>query len=83
MTADVIHVEMRERYAFCDAYLPADDDYVRRISWQAGAESIQAATCPECLAAIYMLGDSAAIALGRLGLKIEVRDATEAEANPS
>jgi len=68
---------------FCGICTETNAGSVSVTEWHLAAESIQSATCPECLARVYMLGDSAAIALARLGLKIEVRDATEAETNPS
>lgn len=81
----VTHVEMYDGQMFCRPTHAWDEgeDSVPAVDWHEAAESVQAATCPECLAAIYMLGDSAGIALARLGLKIEVRNATEQEANPS
>jgi len=80
----LVHVEMYDSGSFCGIDVPdGKTAVVLQHEWHNEPESLQSSTCPECLARVYMLGDSAAIALARLGLKIEVRDATEAEANPS
>lgn len=82
-----IHVEIEaedgpEWEAFCGLRSRENVDRVIVSSWQAEPETIQRATCEQCLLRIFMLGDSAAIALKRMGMKVEVRDApAEVEAS--
>lgn len=42
--------------------------------WIAEPEAIQRATCPQCLLRVFMFGDSASIALKRMGMKVDVHD---------
>ncbi len=78
-----VHVEMGPHVTFCRKYPPQLDDGDRTIQcgdWYAEIEVIQHATCEICLARIFMLGDSASIALARMGRKVEVRDDPGSEA---
>lgn len=67
---------------FCDEDRDASMSDVSVSEWHANPESIQRATCPDCLLRIFMLGDSARIAVERMGMKIEAHDAP-AEVEPS
>jgi hypothetical protein len=76
----MIHVEAdaRDGEIFCDEKLVVGDSAIFVGDWILEPESIQRATCPQCLLRIFMLGDSATIALARMGMKIEARNAEEA-----
>jgi hypothetical protein len=76
-----VHVEMYEDNMFCGhAGTGSDHGAVPAADWHAESEAVQRATCEQCLLRIFMLGDSATIALARMGRKIEVIDApTEIE----
>lgn len=37
-------------------------------------EEIQRVTCDQCLLKLFMIGDSAAIALKRMGMRVDVQD---------
>jgi len=45
--------------------------------WMAEPEAVQHGTCEQCLLRLFMLGDSAKIALERMGRRIEVVDAPD------
>lgn len=47
---------------------------VALLAWLAEPERVQAATCEQCLLRLFMLGDSARIALERMGRRVEVHD---------
>lgn len=73
------HVEMEQvdgetlsGPSFCGVTVGQDD--VSANDWFVTPEVIQAATCPECLLKIFMLGDHATIALARMGMKVEARN---------
>lgn len=57
---------------FCEGNW-ADGD-VQSSDWIANPEAVQSATCERCLLRLFMLGDSAAIALKRMGLTVAVHD---------
>jgi hypothetical protein len=71
----VIHVEQADGGTFCGWSTQSDDGAVMGYDWRTEPEAIQRATCEQCLLRIFMLGDSAQIALARMGRKIEVRNA--------
>lgn len=78
----MIHVEMYDSGMFCgvDSGWPEtipSEHHVAQEHWHYEPEQIQRATCPDCLLKIFMLGDSAGIAMKRLGMKIEVRNVGE------
>lgn len=58
-------------------------DSVDAQAWRAEPETVQRSTCPECLLRLFMLGDSAQIALGRMGMKVDVHNATPGVEQPS
>lgn len=68
-----VHVEQYDGEVFCE-----DGgrmlSYVTQGEWHENAETIQRATCPQCLLRVFMLGDSASIALKRMGMKVDVHD---------
>ena len=67
---------------FCDENRDATMADVGVSEWHAEPHEIQRATCPDCLLRIFMLGDSARIAVERMGMKIEAHDApAEVEAS--
>lgn len=79
----MIHAEMGPRITFCGKFpsqLDADDQAVQCNDWYTAPEVIQHVTCEQCLMRIFMLGDSASIALARMGRKVEVRDDPGSEA---
>jgi len=45
--------------------------------WFADPEAVQHGTCEQCLLRLFMLGDSAKIALERMGRRVEVVDAPD------
>lgn len=74
----IIHVEMGPRITCCGKS-PQDladgaDEVIADREWHVQPEAIQRATCPDCLLRLFMLGDSASIALRRMGMKVDVRD---------
>lgn len=78
-----VHAEMGPRITFCVKYppqLPPEDQTVSCNDWYQAPEVIQHVTCEQCLMRIFMLGDSASIALGRMGRRVEVKDDPGSEA---
>lgn len=85
----VMHVEMADSEMFCGltippagasvsythAIVPPRPDCVLASRWHPEPEAIQQATCERCLLRLFMIGDSASIALKRMGMKVEVHDA--------
>lgn len=73
--AVTVHVEMAPHWTFClqrPEALPSEDYTVQAKDWIPDIENVQHSNCPACLHRLFMLGDSAAIALAKLGLKVEV-----------
>lgn len=76
----IVHVEVAPRLTFCGEHPMAlaseapDDRVIQSDAWIAEVEQVQYATCEGCLRRIFMLGDSASIALRKLGRVIEVHD---------
>lgn len=77
----MIHVEMYEQDgetlsgpAFCGQF-PVGADAVGASAWHDEPHIIQRATCPQCLLRLFMLGDSAQIALAKMGMEIDVHNA--------
>jgi hypothetical protein len=68
-----VHVEMHDGTTFCGIRLAAES-CISQEEWHTGAESVQLATCEQCLLRLFMLGDSARIALERMGRRVEVHD---------
>lgn len=64
--------------AFCEQF-PVGDDAVGASAWHDELHFIQRATCPQCLLRLFMLGDSAQIALAKLGMKIDVHNEEEVQ----
>lgn len=60
---------------FCGFQWKSGD--VQAGEWRENPEVIQRATCERCLLRVFMLGDSATIALKRMGLQVEVKNAPE------
>lgn len=75
----MIHVEMYDGEMFCGEFERADGSVKRvwRSDWNPTPEAVQQATCEQCLLRLFMLGDSARIALARMGRVVQVIDATE------
>jgi hypothetical protein len=78
----VIHVSADEFYdvAMCGADIGNGElklGVVAMREWFTDPSQIQRATCPECLLKLFMLGDSAQIALARMGMKVDVRNEEE------
>lgn len=72
-----VHAEMGPRITFCGKFpsqVADEDQTVQCNDWYQAPEVIQHVTCEQCLMRIFMLGDSASIALARMGRKVEVRD---------
>ena len=73
----IVHAEMAPRLTFCGkqpVQLPDEDRVIAADDWHRETEVIQHATCEDCLLRIFMLGDSANLALARMGRKVEIRD---------
>lgn len=71
----MIHVEARPGVLFCTVSdRIRSDDVIACDAWHAEPESVQRATCPDCLLRLFMLGDSATIALAAMGMKVDVRN---------
>lgn len=77
-----IHAEMAPRLTFCDRspLEVGEDRVIRGIDWHTQPSLIQHVDCENCLLKLFMLGDSASIALARMGRKVEVRDDPSSEA---
>lgn len=73
-----VHVELLPGLiTFCGqapAGLPPDDRVVGARMWAQEPEQVQQATCEGCLLKLFMLGDSANIALRRMGRAVHVED---------
>lgn len=73
-----VHVQLGYHVTFCNAsprdLESTDDEVIALQEWHAAPEQIQRATCQQCLLQCFMLGDSASIALKRMGMKVEVHD---------
>lgn len=73
-----IHVEMYDGETFCEQAVHATAvRAIEQSAWHDAPEAVQQATCERCLLRLFMLGDSATIALARMGRKVEVRDEVE------
>lgn len=73
----MIHAEMGPRITFCGKFpsqLDEGDQAVECNDWYRAPEVVQHVNCEQCLMRMFMLGDSASIALARMGRKIEVQD---------
>lgn len=73
-----VHVQMEGGDTFC---VEARGHRVRAIaaaSWRDDPTVVQKATCSDCLLRLYMLGDSANIALRNMGMRVDVQDVDEA-----
>ena len=74
----MVHVEMHDGETFCEqAVHPTQVRAIEQSAWHDNPEVIQSATCERCLLRLFMLGDSATIALARMGRKVEVRNAAD------
>lgn len=71
---DLVHVQMTAADTFCGGRGHA----VSAAAWQREPETLQKATCDQCLLRIFMLGDHASIALRLQGKRVDVRDVDEA-----
>ena len=71
--AGVIHVERHDGDMFCEVQPEYVAAFVDQREWHAEPDAIQRATCPQCLLHVFMLGDSAVIALRNMGMQVEVR----------
>mgnify|MGYP006264329637 CR=1 FL=1 len=73
----VIHVECDrlDGATFCGGMWHDGD--VNHRTWTDDQSQIQRATCPDCLLKLFMLGDSAQIALARMGMKVDVHNEEE------
>lgn len=79
-SAEMIHVALIDGQTFCQ--MPQTGATVLVVGqryWIAEPEQVQRATCPSCLLRLIMLADSANIALTRMGMKVETRDAPSDE----
>ena len=74
-----IHIEMYDSNTFCgfDPLPSTGHGCIDQVKWHREPEVIQQATCPECLLRCFMIGDSAQIALKRMGLQAQAIDASE------
>lgn len=76
--AVTVHVELLPGLiTFCGqapAALGPGDPVVAARLWSVEPEQVQQATCEGCLLKLFMLGDSANIALRRMGRAVEVHD---------
>jgi hypothetical protein len=73
----LIHVEMYDGRTFCGEHGHA----LKQDAWHRAPENIQKATCERCLLRIFMCGDSARIAIERLGGKVDGVDVDPAPVN--
>lgn len=79
----MIHVEMYDGNMFCGcnpyegAIQRPGVDCVPQGAWRDEPHTVQRATCPQCLLRLFMLGDSAQIALAKMGMKIDVHNEEE------
>lgn len=71
----IVHVEARAGAMFCGE--TDDSGVLHRVWWANETEAVQLATCEGCLLKLYMLGDSARIALARMGRVVQVHDVGE------
>ena len=71
---DPVHVQMSADATFCGGRGHA----LSMEAWQRDPSTIQKATCDACLLKIFMLGDSATIALRNQGKRVDVHDVDEA-----
>lgn len=73
-----VHVELLPGLiTFCGrapGILEPGDSVVAARLWSVEPEQVQQATCDGCLLKLFMLGDSANIALRRMGRAVEVHD---------
>ena len=71
-----VHVEMYDGEMFCGEFELADGSTQRvwRSEWHQEPEQIQRCNCESCLLKLFMLGDSARIALARMGRVVQVFD---------
>lgn len=65
-----IHVEMYDGRTFCGGRGHA----LKQDAWHREPETIQKATCDQCLLRIVMCGDSASIALRLQGKRVDIID---------
>lgn len=69
---------MHDGETFCEHPVhPIACRAVAQEEWHDSPEAVQHATCERCLLRLFMLGDSAKIALARMGRVVQVRDAPE------
>lgn len=70
------HVEGELHRAMCGVNVDSGSGRMRidQDAWLYDPSQIQAATCPECLLKLFMLGDSATIALKHMGMTVDVRN---------
>lgn len=75
----LVHAEMYCGEMFCGERERADGPPPRvwRSEWADGQEQIQRVTCEQALLKLFMLGDSARIALARMGRVVQVHDVGE------
>lgn len=83
MADTATHVEMHNGETFCEqAVHPTSCRAIAQEAWHDNPEAVQQATCERCLLRLFMLGDSAKIALARMGRVVQVYDApAEVEAS--
>ncbi len=80
-----IHALASDTVTFCgpdimdSAFDGSQTRIVTRAEWLAEPEQIQRVPCEDCLLRLYMLGDSARIALARMGRVVQVVDVTGEE----
>lgn len=75
----MIHVEGELHRAMCGVAVSPGSGRMRidQDTWLEDPSQVQLATCPECLLKLFMLGDSATIALRRMGMTVDVRNEEE------
>lgn len=76
-----IHVELLPGLiTFCGLApdkIPLEDSVVSARDWSREVEQVQHADCTGCLMKLFMLGDSARLKLGRMGMRVDVHDVDE------